>query len=138
MSTRQSLLAFLLAVAGLLVGCDESSWNRITFEFDEEVREARKSGNPDVYRAALLQFATQREIQALNEIFVEAALTDAMRAFYKLSLLESELGRKDEAQRYLLRSKEICNSFRDSCTEDDLSEYESRFDEFEREKGLQW
>ena len=132
------MLACVLAVAGLLIGCDETSWNRTTLEFDEAVHDARHLGNPDVYRAALLQFATQREIQALNEIFEKAALLDAMRAYYKLSLLESELDREDEAQRYLLKSIKVCNSVRDSCTEDDLSEYESKFDEFEREKGLQW
>lgn len=138
MCTRQSLLACVLALTGPLFGCDESSWNRTTLEFDEAVREARRGGNPDVYRAALLQFATQREIQALNEIFEEAALLDAMRAYYKLSLLESGLNREDEAQRYLGKSMNICSWVRDSCAEADLAEYESKFDEFERERGIQW
>ena len=138
MCTRQSILACLLAVAGLLAGCDETSWNRTTLEYDEAVHEARLMGDPDVYRAALLQFATQREIQALNEIFEKAALLDAMRAYYKLSLLESELNRTEEAQRYLSKSIEVCSLIRDACLEDDLAEYEIKFDEFERERDIQW
>ena len=132
------MISTLLTLFAVLVGCDGTPMPISTFEYDDAVSAARKLDNPDIYRAALLQFATQREILALNEIFSASAPFDAMRAYYKLSLLESGLGRDAEAQRYLLEAMRVCESVRDACTESDLREYEMRFDEFEKDRDLQW
>jgi hypothetical protein len=61
----------------------------VVFAVDDAVVEARKRGDPDIYRAALLQFATQREILAVGEFLATWAPLGAMRAYFRLSLLET-------------------------------------------------
>ena len=105
---------------------------------DDEVQEARSSGNSDLYRAALLQFAARREVLAEDDNWRQAALNDAMLAYYKLSRLEAALDRSDESDRYIKKAVETCKLVRQSCSPEEIKHFAERMDEVEIERGRQW
>lgn len=107
--------------SGALDLIDWVEFSRPYFEAASNTRDA----SPDRYRAALLQIAAAGEIAAAKGMGRPGKI-DAAIAYFKLALLEEELGRSDEAKRYFDLAIARCSCDTNRCSKDDLSKLNAK------------